>query len=159
MKRKAVLILDYLNISLSVVADKKIIDLEGLIRMAVDEIGEVVAAIAFLPINIAEEQIQNLDNAGFFCVFCPRQIATEYIKEKDRVDSRMTNFSIKVFGSCETITDIIIASNDGDFIPLCNFFKQKGVNVHVWGTEQASRNLRSLAGENFKLVPTINVFE
>jgi hypothetical protein len=159
MKRKVILLLDYLNVSLAVVMDKKILDLEGLIRMAVDEIGEVVAAIAFLPINVSEEQIQNLDKYGFFCVFCPRQIGIDYIKERDRVDSRMINFAIKVFGNCDSVTDIVILSNDGDFIPLCNFFKQKGVEVHVWGTEQASKNLRSLAGENFRIVPQINVFE
>jgi uncharacterized protein (TIGR00288 family) len=135
-QRKAAILVDYENIANGAVSLGKIFDLKALINMCLENFGIIKVAIVFVPVHLAEQNLDNFDDAGFDCVVCPRRVIHE--KDKDSVDSRMIQMSEKLFDENSDITDIVIVSNDGDFIPLVNFFKQRGKKVSLFGLGEIS---------------------
>ncbi len=113
-------------------------------------IGIVKEAFVFAPLYIiTEDVLKEFDFAGFDCIVCPSH--TIYNKEKDRVDSRMISIAKRLFDEHSDITDVVIVSNDGDFIPLVTFFKHRGKRVTLFGLGDISNVLKSVVDKIYKL--------
>lgn len=148
-KRRVVILLDYENLSIAITSRSLLLDVKELISFCVKNIGTVLASFVFLPVspNIIDT-VREYHGAGFFTVVCPKLQGEPPLKEKDLVDSIMIDFAKRMLDENHEVTDVVILTHDGDFVPLVNFLRARGkiVSLGVFEKEKISRELQRLVG-------------
>ena len=140
-RRKALVFLDYENIFLSLAKEGRVVDLQKLIELLQSNLNIIITgSFSFVPNSfVSDGFIKEFDEAGFYTIACPRGD-----KEKNKVDERMIEFA-KLFYESSYVDVIVIISNDSDFSRLVNYFKHRGKDVIVVGTDSLSRALIKVA--------------
>lgn len=152
-EKKLIIIVDYMNVNMKAAELGKIIDLKKLLKECL-EIGIVKDAFIGIPSQyVTEENIARFYNAGFKPLVAPKY--TSNMKDKDRVDTILTDFAQRNFDENSDVTDIVIVTHDGDFILLSNFMKQRKKNVILYGIENISNALIQVVDE-LKMLPLIS---
>ncbi len=152
-EKKIIIIVDYMNVNMKAAELGKIVDLKKLKEECL-EIGIVKDSFIGIPSQyVTEENITRFYNAGFKPLVAPKY--TIDMKDKDRVDSILTDFAERNFDENSDITDIVVVTHDGDFIPLANFMKDRKKNVILYGIQDISNALIQVVDE-LKLLPLIS---
>ncbi len=154
--RKLVLMVDYVNITFAATEQGCVIDLKELVDICMEKIGIIKTAFVFIPLNyVSEERIQDFILRRMKCIVCPKLIAGDKIKDKDKVDYHMTDLAKTCFDENSDVTDFVLVTNDGDFSDLAEFMRQRGKRVHLFGLGHMSKSLKRVVdGANIHRVPT-----
>lgn len=139
-KRKVAIFVDYENVAKSVVDQGKNIDLDAVTRQCA-EIGCIEFAYLFAPMHLVSYSLPaHVCDKGFYVVACPGRNGKDG-KEKDRVDTIMTEMGFKLINSTN-LTDIVIVSADGDFVRLANHARFHLKRVTVFAGDNLSYLLK-----------------
>lgn len=139
--------LDYENISKEAALENKSIDFEAL-RKELLKIGHIAFAFIFIPEHLVTYSLPRyVYDKGFYVVACP---GSGNGKEKDRVDTNMTEMGIRLIEHSD-ITDLVIVSRDSDFVRLANYARFHGKKVIVFAGKKVSFILKEVADEIFPI--------
>jgi hypothetical protein len=101
--------------------------------------------------NTRASIVQLANTHSFTIVQCPREFAGHISKEKDTVDAVMSELGRKMVDHSDC-TDIAICSGDADFVPLANYARWKGKQVHVFSALKAlSADFWELKGDQVQV--------
>lgn len=152
-RRKLVALVDYENISRHAVELGKVVDFTKL-HKELTEIGEIIFAIVFTPVNYAYSLPADLNNLGFKIVLCQKFLKSN--KLEDAVDINIIMDGIK-FCQFDEITDIVIVSQDRHMVHLASEAKNRKKKLTIYGLDQISRVLVQVVGiDNTRTLPLKN---
>ncbi len=144
VNRLAVLI-DYENILRS--TEIKILNFEALIDKCL-EIGIIDFILVFTPYHLVGQSLPRyLYNRGIYLVVCPSAYDSSVtLKEKDRVDTILSEFGLKLVERTD-LTHIVIATQDGDLVRLANLARFNKKKVIAFAGEKISFVLKQAVDE------------
>jgi uncharacterized LabA/DUF88 family protein len=145
---KVIVLIDYEGISKGVALKGKILDCKGLntILRECAKFGEVLHRFCFLPDHYIRRNedgkiLREIMAAGFRPMV--GFSTNEAVKEKDRIDSLMTNVGKELIENTE-IGKIVIVALDSDFVELATSAISKGVEPVRPPLEQVSFFLKEI---------------
>jgi len=145
-RNRVAVLVDYENITRAVAVGGKILDLDALLRQCL-ELGHVEFPFLFVPIHLVSYHLPpRLNEKSFYVVACPSkngQGQSEQLKEKDRVDTIMTELGCKLVEHSD-IDTLVVVSHDGDFVRLANFGRFHGKKVIAIAGEKISHLLKQI---------------
>jgi len=118
-KNRLAILIDYENVSREAALDGKVLDFDKLLEECL-EVGSIDFAFVFVPAHLVSYRLpEYIYNKGFYIVSCPSAYNGKGLKEKDKVDTIMTEIGRKLIERSD-LTHIVIVSHDGDFVRLAN---------------------------------------
>lgn len=151
--RKIVALIDYENVSRRAVELGKVVDFAKL-HKELTEIGEIIFAIVYVPINYAYSLPADLNHLGFEIILCQKFFKSD--KLEDSVDINIIMDGMK-FCQFDEITDVVIVSQDRHMMHLASEAKNRKKNLAIFGNNQISKVLVNVVGiENIKPLPLKN---
>jgi uncharacterized LabA/DUF88 family protein len=118
-ENRLAIFIDYENIAREAALSGKILDFDKLLEECL-EVGSIDFAFVFVPAHLVSYRLpEYIYNKGFYIVSCPSAYNGKGLKEKDRVDTIMTEIGRKLIERSD-LTHIVIVSHDGDFVRLAN---------------------------------------
>jgi len=143
-KNRLAILVDYENISREAALTGKILDFDKLLNECL-RVGFIDFAFVFVPSHLVSFRLpEYIYNKGAYIISCPSAYKenTE-LKEKDRVDTIMTEVGLKLVERTD-LTHIVIVSHDGDFVRLANQAKFHDKKVVAIASEHISFLLKQV---------------
>lgn len=143
-KNRLAILVDYENISREAALEGKVLDFDKLLRECL-QAGIIDFAFVFVPSHLVTYRLPDyIYSKGFYIVSCPSAYNTgSGLKEKDRVDTIMTELGLKLVERAD-LTHIVIVSHDGDFLRLANQARFHGKRVVAIAGESISFLLKQV---------------
>jgi len=142
-KHRLAILVDYENVSREAALEGKVLDFDKLLSECL-QAGIVDFAFVFVPSHLVTYRLPSyIYSKGFYIVSCPSAYGNTGLKEKDRVDTIMSEMGLKLIERAE-LTHLVIVSHDGDFIRLANYAKQHGKKVIAVAGEHISFLLKQV---------------
>jgi hypothetical protein len=139
-KNHLLLLVDWENVARAAAIEGKILDIEKLCEECL-EVGFLEFKFIFAPDHLVSYRMptRSIYNRGFYIITCPSKYGENELKEKDRVDTIMSEIG-KKFIERSDITHIVIVTHDGDFTRLSNIAKDH------------RKKIIAIAGENISFL-------
>jgi len=144
-KNRLAILVDYENVSREAALEGKVLDFDKLLSECL-QAGIIDFAVIFVPNHLVTYRLPDyIYDKGFYVISCPSAYrnGSRNQKEKDRVDTIMTEFGLKLTERTD-LTHLIIVSHDGDFVRLANYAKQHGKKVIAVAGEHISFLLKQV---------------
>lgn len=127
---------------------------DRIMRQMAREIGEIVDVFVFLPPHFSSIYGKDLNEAGFFTVYCPR-MPDKTGEERDTVDETMIRFARKMIRELD-ITHLCLGTGDRDFTSLAREAIRNKLKIIVMAASNQSLalDLAKLADRVFLFSPT-----
>lgn len=138
--KKVAVLVDYENIAIQASGDIKVPDL-GKLEDECLKYGIIIHPMVFVSESGRYLIHENVYDKGFFLMLCP-EVRNGQIKEKDRVDTLMTEYGIRLIEHSD-IDIVVVVTNDGDFVRLLGYAKQHHKKVVVFGGDNTSHILKN----------------
>ncbi len=143
-KNRLAILVDYENISREAALEGKILDFDKLLNECL-QAGLIDFAFIFVPSHLVTFRLpEYIYGKGFYIISCPSAYgANTQLKEKDRVDTIMTEVGLKLVERTD-LTHVVIVSHDGDFVRLANQAKFHGKKIIAVAGEHISYLLKQV---------------
>jgi hypothetical protein len=147
-QERILVLVDYENVAREASVEGKIVDfkeLAGLCR----SLGSVIASFIFMPDGLIHESwTRAAYDHGFFVVSSPSRYKSDGMKMKDTADTNMIALGRRFF---ESIDQLVIVSNDSDFLTLVNEARDRKKKVVLISGEKVSPILRKVVDINYPI--------
>ncbi len=142
-ENRLIVLVDYENVGKEVISGRQVIDLNA-IREECLKIGVIEFSAAFVPEHLVYDGLTDyLHDKNYKLIACP----SKNRKQKDRVDSIMTEVGNMCADLMPSITHIVIVAMDGDFADLANHAKDHRKKTIAFASEFISPSLRKIVDE------------
>lgn len=142
-KNRLAILIDYENVSREASLQGKILDFDKLLEECL-EIGSIDFVFVFVPAHLVSYRLPGyIYNKGAYVVACPGAYNSGGLKEKDRVDTIMSEIGLKLVERSD-LTHVVIVSHDSDFLRLANNTKLHGKKVIAIAGENISFALKQV---------------
>lgn len=142
-QNRLAILIDYENISREAALEGKILDFDKLLMECL-QAGIIDFAFLFVPSHLVTYRLpEYIYGKGFYIISCPSAFTSSGLKDKDKVDTIMTEVGLKLVERTD-LTHIVIVSHDGDFVRLANQAKFHGKKIIAVAGEHISYLLKQV---------------